>query len=293
MLPRPLAPPPERRARSGPRWWESNKRPQIEVMLALVEPFVRRHAAAQAALAARRPLCVLDIGGGKGSLAAALAERFGAAVDVTVVDVAAAPLAKGAARAEQRGDGNVRFVRADASVFAVDTDGAAGGGGVDLVVALHACGALSDVALAQAVRHGCGFVICPCCFRANGQLRIPVGPADARAAQPAALAPAEWLGVSAESLGALLHAAELQGDHAVAARAAHATCALRAEAAVRRWADAHGARERGSSGRRAGADRRLAVRIVQFPIAFSTRNRCLVGMPVADDREDDTVSDWS
>jgi hypothetical protein len=46
-------------------------------------------------------------------------------------------------------------------------------GGVDLVVALHACGALSDVAVAQAVRLQAAFLVCPCCFCSNKHLKLP------------------------------------------------------------------------------------------------------------------------
>lgn len=249
-------------------WWDSNKRPQIECMLDLVGTFVSAHRGV-------RPLSVVDIGGGKGSLASALVERFGGAVLVHVVDVARAPLANGAARAAQRGLGNLRFVLADASSARLDAHALGAGCAVDLVVALHACGALSDVAIAQAVRHGAGFVVCPCCYGANGQLRVPVGvlgegAEGAGVGEPAALPAAQWLGVAAESHAALLHAAELQGDHIVSAEAAHAVCALRAEAAVRLW-DASA--EEGSGALR------LGVRIVQFPVAFSTRNHCLVGIP--------------
>jgi hypothetical protein len=35
---------------------------------------------------------------------------------------------------------------------------------IDLVVALHACGDLSDLALAFAQQLRCSFVICPCCY---------------------------------------------------------------------------------------------------------------------------------
>lgn len=267
-----------KRARGG-SWWEGKKRPQIEFLLDLVEGFVAERQAANAQAAVPRPLSIVDIGGGKGSLASALVGRYGSAVLVHVVDVASAPLANGAARATERGLSNLRFVLADASEASLDEAALGEGCAVDLVVALHACGALSDVALAQAVRHGAGFVVCPCCFGANGHLRVPVGgPQDAGSegsecgAGPLALPASEWLGVEADAHAALLHAAELQGDHRVAADAAHAVCALRAEAATRQWQamQVQGAHHN---------VRPLDVHIVQFPLAFSTRNHCLVGVP--------------
>lgn len=35
---------------------------------------------------------------------------------------------------------------------------------VDMVVALHACGGLSDLALHYAATHQCRFLVCPCCY---------------------------------------------------------------------------------------------------------------------------------
>ncbi|KAG8470647.1 hypothetical protein KFE25_009068 [Diacronema lutheri] len=257
-------------------WWERNKQPQIEFMLDAVEAFVRERRGQRDGL----PLSIVDIGGGKGSLASALVGRFGSDVLVHVVDVARAPVRSGAARAAERGVDNVRFVLADASCASLDEDALGKGCAVDLVVALHACGTLSDVALAQAVRHGAGFVVCPCCFGANGDLRVPVGsssrPASDGAAPgvaPSALPAAAWLGVDPATHDALLRAAELQGDHGVAAQASHALCALRAEAAMRQW-DSH---MLGANGDVLG----LVVSIVEFPLAFSTRNRCLLGVPQA------------
>jgi hypothetical protein len=56
-------------------------------------------------------------------------------------------------RARRRGIENVSYYAQDATTVNVE--------GVDVVVALHACGALSDVALGHAVSQGAGFVICP------------------------------------------------------------------------------------------------------------------------------------
>ena len=184
---------------------------------------------------------------------------------------------------------------------------------VDLVVALHACGALSDVAVAQAVRHKAGFVVCPCCFNANQFLRVPVeippteDPAEAPAALasssasvPVSVSAADWLGLPAASLAALLAAADLQGDHAAASEAAQTVCALRLEAAQRHWAElwAELSEQTGASAQArasaagekqgcreevgnaaAGGGGALRVSLRQFPIAFSTRNLCLVGAP--------------
>jgi len=222
--------------------------------------------------------------------------------------------------------------------------------GVDLVVALHACGSLSDVAMAQAVRHQAGFLVCPCCYLANQNLRVPVpsasswssraavAPAGTMTGQlacspckpssssstlsgsdsappqtttsgsssedaatiddsssssssvPTAVSPSVWLGVSRDKHLSLLRAAELQGDSATAAEAMHAVAALRAEATRRHWQEgwASTADEEISSGEREGSGEEdeneanikgIKVAIKQFPLAYSTRNLCIVGVP--------------
>ena len=281
--------PPAAAGRRPPRerlsWSCTNKAPQVAWMLEQVVPFVeearRRHrrgggggGGGGGGRGGRPwPLRVVDIGGGKGTLAAAIAERFGPAeVSVRVVDVMAAAVFKGRARARRLGTANIGFFHGDASrsdlegLFADGCDG----DGVDLVVALHACGALSDVALAQAVNSGAGFVVAPCCYKANGSLRVPVCGPCAPAANPEEerAAPSAWLGLGASEHGGLLKAAELQGDAATAALASRTVAALRAEAAQRHW------RQRwGDTG--GGID----VFIREFPLAYSARNLCLVGVP--------------
>ena len=220
--------------------------------------------------------------------------------------------------------------------------------GVDLVVALHACGSLSDVAMAQAVRHQAGFLVCPCCYLANQNLQVPVtlasssgaavAPAGTMTGQmacspckpssssstlsgsdsaplqattsercsedaatiddsssssssvPTAVSPSVWLGVSRDKHLSLLRAAELQGDGATAAEAMHAVAALRAEATRRHWQEgwASTADEEISSGEREGngeedenAAKRQGIKVAikQFPLAYSTRNLCIVGLP--------------
>lgn len=225
--------------------------------------------------------------------------------------------------------------------------GAEAGEGVDLVVALHACGSLSDVAMAQAVRHQAGFLVCPCCYLANQNLQVPVtlasssgaavAPAGTTSGQMAclpcrpspssstlagsdsappqattsgsssedaatigdssssssvatAVSPSVWLGVGRDKHLSLLRAAELQGDGATAAEAMHAVAALRAEATRRHWQEgwASTADEEISGGEREDsgeedeneANRQgIKVAIKQFPLAYSTRNLCIVGVP--------------
>lgn len=160
------------------------KQPQIRWLvrkLATLGPFVH----------------VLDIGGGRGDLAVLIAQTFPHAL-VTVVDANMSSLCQGKAFAKRCGEEvyrRIRFVCArfeanfsfdgvhilsDADLPEHDSSGAvqrdepATGKStptpailmpkVDVVVALHACGGLSDLALHYAATHQCRFLVCPCCY---------------------------------------------------------------------------------------------------------------------------------
>ena len=66
--------------------------------------------------------------------------------------------------------GRIEFCCMDFSEYIKEYDAAAAsgdtvdGGDVDFVVALHACGDLSDLALSFASSNQWNFVICPCCY---------------------------------------------------------------------------------------------------------------------------------
>jgi len=172
-----------------------------------------------------------------------------------VVDISRSATVNGMMRARRRGLQNIQYDALDATTLNVT--------GVDVVVALHACGALSDVALGHAVCQGAGFVICPCCFNSNPHLRVsmPVGEnshVDLVTAE-------EWLEVDPAQYGQLKRLAEIQGDINLASNAMSAICGLRAMAVDRLW---HNSRF---------PEAELRISIKAFPIAFSTRNLCIVG----------------
>jgi hypothetical protein len=131
---------------------------------------------------------ILDVGGGRGDLATTLAMALPDCL-VTVVDKNQPSLEAGRAYAEQLGlSSRMFFVHADFRDFHRDpmtfysTAGIRGGTAnanepdeeptpmrqppppINLVVALHACGDLSDLALAHAQQLSCPFVVCPCCY---------------------------------------------------------------------------------------------------------------------------------
>ena len=135
---------------------------------------------------------VLDVGGGRGDLAVHIAESF-PHCQITVVDSNASSLLQGRAFALQKSEAvhsRIHFVCAQfTSIFSfanvvlgedgiytvnsasiVSPTGGENSSTVnsffdfDFVVALHACGGLSDLAMDFAVLHSCQFLVCPCCY---------------------------------------------------------------------------------------------------------------------------------
>ena len=226
--------------------WQRAKQPQLIWMIDQISNVLTSHPEYR-----QRKLKVVDIGGGKGLLSNLLAEAFGDQVEVQVVDISKAAINNGMMRARRRGIDNVRYNAQDASTLNVE--------GVDVVVALHACGTLSDIALGHAVSHGAGFVICPCCFLSNSHLRVPTAKGNPL------ITAEEWLQVEPKHYEPLKQVAELQGDMNLASTGMHSICAMRAASVSRLWKNAR------------WPDSTISTTIKSFPIGFSTRNLCLVG----------------
>jgi hypothetical protein len=210
----------------------------------------------------QRPLKLLDVGGGRGLLANHLATHLDG-IEIEVIDIAQGAIQNGAMRSRRR-QLAVKYTAGDASQVNFR-------GTVDIVVALHACGVLSDVAMAQAVSNNAAFVICPCCFRSNRNLRVPVLSSIHNEPIPVE----EWLGVEEEKFSALQMLAEVQGNIPLSSKAMHSICALRAAAFERHT----------------NAPVRVSIRT--FPLAYSTRNYCLVGKFDAKSRVDGFFSSLS
>ena len=229
------------------------KKPQLKFMIDQIETVLKSHPDY-----GKRKLKIVDIGGGKGLLSTFLAETFGNdTVDVQVIEISKSATNNGMMRARRSGIENVMFDNRDATTIDFTS-------GVDVVVALHACGVLSDVALGHAVCQGAGFVICPCCFKSNPHLQVSM-PSSADANNPSKLVSVDqWLDVDLAQYENLKHLAELQGDISLASKAMHAICGLRAMAVNRQWRS-----------KRPGE--LLDISIKSYPIGFSTRNLCLVG----------------
>eukprot|EP00797_Seminavis_robusta_P006611 Sro1443_g273170.2 (675) ;mRNA; r:14864-16888 len=234
--------------------WKRKKEPQLDCMSQqVVDVLQRRHSS-------NDTIRILDCGGGKGFLANHLARTLGNLgfdVRILVVDVAESAIKNGRRRTENQNLTDiVEYVLADASTVDVSSyiDG------VDLVVALHACGALTDVALGHAINHEASFVICPCCFCSNPSLRVPHQNRRNATQESKKLLPVdEWLNIDSRRFDLLKGLAELQSDITLSNQAVHTICGMRLAAAERNTA----------------VPMKLSLRA--FPVAFSTRNFCLIG----------------
>jgi hypothetical protein len=230
--------------------WQSKKRPQLEWMGQQIRSVLKSHKDY-----GKRKLLILDIGGGKGSLANYLGRAI-TDVQIHVVDICEGAVANGELKAKKL-NVPVEFQIADASSSSALKEVQA-----DVVVALHACGHLSDVALAHAIQRRAGFVIVPCCFNSNPHLRIP----SSSSSSPVRETVPDWLGVPPEDWSALKLLAEVQGDIPLASEAIGILCAVRAEAARKKMISEDENMEEPD------------IKIRSFPIQYSTRNTVLVGL---------------
>jgi hypothetical protein len=113
---------------------------------------------------ANRPKYYLDVGGGRGDLSVALALSFPEA-KVLTVDCNDKSIEAGKVYAEQCGVcERIEFVKMDFVEYVKKHMSQSRRDEIDCVVALHACGDLSDMALSFARSISCNFVICPCCY---------------------------------------------------------------------------------------------------------------------------------
>jgi hypothetical protein len=106
----------------------------------------------------------LDVGGGRGDLAVAIALHFNNA-HITVVDCNESSIAAGKVYATKCNvDDRIDFIFQNFSDYYAEYVNDGSDDRIDVVVALHACGDLSDMALSFAQQNECAFVVCPCCY---------------------------------------------------------------------------------------------------------------------------------
>jgi len=140
------------------------KWPQIRWLVKRLDPILQH--VRQKKVETQKYIEILDVGGGRGDLAVAVAEAFGD-VRVTVVDLNEQSLEGGRVYYQSRKpstetDDRVVFVCGDFADYAKSSIR------FDVVTAWHACGDLSDYALEFAIEkhkaNANAFVICPCCY---------------------------------------------------------------------------------------------------------------------------------
>ena len=156
------------------------KVPQLRWMLWHVEQLLAARSSPQTR--------ILDLGCGKGDLALLLAASMPERV-VLGIDTNKAAIAAAQRRAATAGLSNAHFTCGDArTLLQPDSMGDSMGGtrrqpangdgegslsdlcGVDALVALHACGGLSDTALAIAAQFGASALVCSCCFNKHRRM---------------------------------------------------------------------------------------------------------------------------
>ena len=112
----------------------------------------------------KSPRHILDVGGGRGDLAVQLAVEFENSL-VTVVDQNESSLIAGEEYSFKLGvSERMTFWHGDFRDFISQYQKGDELNPIDHVVALHACGDLSDLALEFANNIECDFLVCPCCY---------------------------------------------------------------------------------------------------------------------------------
>ena len=203
------------------------KVPQLRWVLHQLHGLMRARARAGAPV--RR---VVDLGCGRADLSLLLA-RLHPHVRVLALDSNEAAVADARARAAAAHLDNVRFACGDAARLLPPRRG------VDLVVALHACGGLSDVALRFAARCAASALVVSCCWNKHRRL----------------CPPARW-GVTPRAKEVLCRLAESSEPRACRP-AREAVCSLRLRALERDVA-------------RAGCTARMEIKL--FPEEYSKQN---------------------
>ncbi|KAJ1562105.1 hypothetical protein HK096_002005, partial [Nowakowskiella sp. JEL0078] len=112
--------------------------------------------------------CIIDVGGGRGDLALALALSL-PNFSIVVIDVNSKSLDAGKSAASLQGVVNIDFLEGDIRdtglrkrIFNEFKP--------KLIVGLHACGGLTDCLLDLAINTNASFVVCTCCFKSQPDL---------------------------------------------------------------------------------------------------------------------------
>ena len=139
-------------------------RPGMADKLRQIQRFVEilGHCVDASPLRDRQACRVLDMGAGKGYLTFAAAEFFrarGVRADITGVEARSDLVETTNRAAEETGYETLRFVRGTIGETVVE-------GGIDLLIALHACDTATDDALARGIEAGASLILAsPCCHQ--------------------------------------------------------------------------------------------------------------------------------
>jgi len=185
-----LPPVGEAEAKLRAQYIERKKLPQLRWMLAQIDAVIAERCGGGVGAAGagagtggsvacgEAPLTILDLGCGRADLTLLLAARY-PSFRVVGLDSNDSSLQSAVARAQAARLSNVSFLLADAAPQATgEADAAPALSPVDallsstpdVLVALHACGGLSDVAMGLAARWRASAVVCSCCFNKHRRL---------------------------------------------------------------------------------------------------------------------------
>jgi hypothetical protein len=282
------------------RYAEERKRPQIQRMLKLISRLtgfsddnIERKSESRAQDAPTE-LHLLDIGGGRGDLANAVAAFFAqpqiqkhVCAHVTVIDINQPSLEAGKARAEASDlQSYMSYVYCDLGEKHEVEKLLSERKKVDLVFGLHCCGGLAEAAVELAIASCAAFCVSTCCFRSNEHLasltrlseNIALSRTDHESDQNTSLEKQHDLQSirsrqkrDRERVSTLAVLAGAQGQH----RAMRTYNAMRLVAVEQRFNEIHNSSTLTSCGS-------VSMRTWQesFPIEFSVQNRIMVGTPM-------------
>lgn len=238
---------------------DERKRPQVLWMLRLIRRLVENTG--------KDVISLVDVGGGRGDLANAVAAYFAQPnqrikAHVFVLDVNESSLEAGKRRAEAANIGSyMSFLSCDLANPEQVGEFLKKHEPIDVVFGLHCCGGLAEAAVELALRCAAQFSVSTCCFRSNEHLsslsRLAASMVDSDQK-------AEEHRSDRNLITALAVISGGQGQH----RAVQSLNAMRLAAAEARFQEVH--------------DHQGAIRTWQefFPVEYSEQNCVMIGSPI-------------
>jgi len=215
---------------------------------------------------------LIDIGGGRGDLAMAVAAclaQFAAITShVTVLDVNESSLRAAADRAGSAGLTNMSFLHQDIcdragllSKLGCSTKNSNSHGPCNLVFGLHCCGGLAEAAVDVALFLRADFCVSTCCFRSHQRLAVLSRTADTLADTKTNTNTSDDHGTDRDRVASLAVLLNGPGQH----RGIRVLNAMRLAAAKYKWSTLHDGRV-------------LETCQETFPMEYSIQNRIMIGV---------------